>query len=489
MRIIRLSANAERNRVLSVFFGVAIVLFLVLKGTWGNGFDQANALTSPGQVFESSIARGRYALILSIVESGSFEFSKSLAAFAAPDVSMIGKKFVSIFPPGVALALTPFYAIGRMLGFGQLAAVGVISVIAFINTWLLYRLALKFGFSVWSSLLAAIAFIFGTNALAYSTVISQHHFTVLLLVCALHLLWEKRLIRRHAGFWTIYGLSILIDWPNLVILAPVAVYLLVQDIVMKRRFGLALVIPALGAIPVGLYGLYNSIVHKNPFAISQLSHRVEKVSDRGFVLGNLLKSQLLSTFYVRHIPNGLKVLLISGERGAMLYSPISLLALFGIPAMFRKDKAKTCMLLVIPVLIVLMYSMFGDVWGGSSFGPRYLIPAFAVLSLFVASGFESFKRNKVFLALFGVLLSLSIAINVVGAITTISIPGGRETKVLGLAPVIEIVMQVLNSAKLGSFVYNIIGYNILTGSSYLLFVFSTAMLTAAVVFWYASRLK
>jgi len=46
---------------------------------------------------------------------------------------------------------------------------------------------------------------------------------------------------------------------------------------------------------------------------------------------------------------------------------------------------------------LMIYSMWGDPWGGWAFGSRYLIPAYAAISVFLAVALEKFRRDKLFL--------------------------------------------------------------------------------------------
>lgn len=78
----------------------------------------------------------------------------------------------------------------------------------------------------------------------------------------------------------------------------------------------------------------------------------------------------------------------------------------------------------------LLYAMFGDPWGGWSFGSRYMIPSAAVVILFIPFVLTRFKRN-IFIYLFiAGLIIYSIFINTLGAVTTTEIPPKQEAKTL-----------------------------------------------------------
>jgi hypothetical protein len=74
--------------------------------------------------------------------------------------------------------------------------------------------------------------------------------------------------------------------------------------------------------------------------------------------------------------------------------------------------------------------MFGDPWGGWSFGARYMIPVNALLSILVGVAFYRFVKNPIFISLFFILLIYSLSVNTIGAVTTASVPPRVEALTL-----------------------------------------------------------
>ena len=88
-----------------------------------------------------------------------------------------------------------------------------------------------------------------------------------------------------------------------------------------------------------------------------------------------------------------------------------------------KKRVKIVGLLVSVMLInILLYSMWGDPWGGWAFGSRYLIPSYAILSIFIALLLTYWRKNYIFLILFSVVAIYSIFVNTLGALTTSALP-------------------------------------------------------------------
>ena len=146
---------------------------------------------------------------------------------------------------------------------------------------------------------------------------------------------------------------------------------------------------------------------------------------------------------------------------------------------------------------VVLYSMWGDPAGGWAFGGRYLIPAFAILSIFIGVSLEFFRKNILFLFLFIVLSFYSISVNTLGAITTSRNPPQSEILALEkLSGKQELYswdrnIQFVNAGKLKAFVYNDIAYKYVSTWDYYqyLTIFIASILCVHIAFLYASSRK
>lgn len=461
-----------------VFLGLCFVLLIILKGALGDGLEQARDLTDSGQAFESSIARGRYATVLSIVDDKRWDLSLESANFGAPDVSVAGKdSYVSIFPPGTAILISPFYSFGKLFNLGQLFASLTIALLAIFNSFMVYKLGIKMRIAPQVSLVSALLFLLASNALVYSTLVSQHHLTTFVLLLGLHIVLIKKSILKHISFWLIYGSSLLVDIPNVILLLPLVFYIFFTDILnfnitqkkIKIRFSYLLIFLLFFVIvPLIFYGYYNVQTVGDPLVFGQLLPRFSGL-DRPTSIA-IGFAEVLRPFDVNRLPQGLNILLFGKERGILYYSPIFLAAVFGIYRMYRASREKTYLLLSVILINLLLYSAFSDVWGGWSFGPRYLIPSFAVMSVFVGQALVEFHKRVLFIVIFALLALISIAVSVLGAVTTILIPPIHEAAGLGLDPTINVAINHLKNTPLGSFVYMQIISNYMNSIQFYFFV-------------------
>jgi hypothetical protein len=109
---------------------------------------------------------------------------------------------------------------------------------------------------------------------------------------------------------------------------------------------------------------------------------------------------------------------------------------------------------------LLLYSMWGDPWGGWAFGSRYLIPSYAILSIFLGYLLAKFNKNILLFIIFTLLCFYSVDINTIGALSTSAVP--PKVQVLELEKVSGIVqkynhergLDLLKNGKSKSFVYN-----------------------------------
>ena len=101
--------------------------------------------------------------------------------------------------------------------------------------------------------------------------------------------------------------------------------------------------------------------------------------------------------------------------------------------------------------------MFGDPWGGWSYGARYLIPSSAILSAGIAPVIDKFRKNYFFAIVFFIITLYSLYVNVLGAYTTNAIPPKIEAENL-VTPIpytYKYNENLLEKNLSGSLVYNI----------------------------------
>lgn len=435
--------------ILAIF--VVIVYALALRGLPGN--PNAQELKSSSWRYdgplELSPERGRYALVYSIAEDRSLQFSPDVAKLAIPDLAYSKSgEFVSLFAPGVSFIVLPGYWLGKMFGVAQVGTYALISVFALINFLLIFIIAHKLGAGKWSSFLGALTFAFATPAFAYGVNLYQHHISVFLLLISIYLLIRYNNYISLSFIWFACALAVIVDNPNLFLMFPAGIFAFFRmlnligaqykkDKVVQSIF--KSIITFVAILPPILFFLwYNNAAYGDPFqlpgtlpsvsAIDENNKPInEKVVDKAKNENNESKEKTAVGFFkTRNLYNGFYEHFISADRGILYFTPIILLGIFGLIFLYGKNPNIVALLTAVIGANVILYSMWGDPYGGWAFGSRYLIPSYAILSIGIALGFSAWKRRWIFSILFLILFTYSSWVNTLGAITTSAIPTRAE---------------------------------------------------------------
>ncbi len=467
-----------------------VILAMSVRGLPGN--PQIEELLLPrwqtAGPFESSNDRGRFALTYSFLEDHSFAFKTTVARFATPDLAATEDgDHVSLFAPGVSFLVMPGYIVGKHFGGAQVGTFAIVSMFALLNGLLLYALAKRLGAHPVAASLAALTFLFATPAFTYAVSLSQHHFSVFVLLLSLYLLvrfhtwWSLSLV------WFLCALSVVIDNPNVFFMFPVGMYALTRVISVNRmKEFLNIEIRPLYvltfvtmAIPMFFLGWFNLHSNGSPYQLSGTLDRVLSVgteSQHDPLNIEIVSAQLgvaedikegdankekkaVGFFETRNMLNGFDVHFVSPDRGMTTYAPIVLIGILGLFFLLRTEKSIAVVLIACIGANILLYSMWGDPWGGWAFGSRYLIPTYALLCLGLSLVLTRFGRNPFFVLIFAFLFVYSVGVNTLGALGTSAIPPRSE--VLALEQVTGKVQKYdyersydyLNTVGSKSFVY------------------------------------
>lgn len=392
--------------------------------------------------FELSNTTSRYALTQSLVENKSVFLNINQAQFSAPDVVYYAGKYFTIFTPGVSFLGVPFYIVGKYFGAPQIGSFSLMTLAAFINIFLVTRVARKMGANIYASLLGGFVFAFATNALGYTQTFTQHQLSTMVILLGLLNSLEKRNVINNVLFGSLFGVAALFDIPNVFLLSPMLLFILSKHFEFKKikdnvKVSVKLVGTGLlvGLIPlIVFFAWYNHTTASSYTKLAQNIGRVTNFSasqppkdkaeikkvEKKEVGGALINTP----FQTRSQLNGFYILMFSNERSWIYYSPILLLGMLGLWAAYKKTASRIVAILIIGVVSVnvVLYSMFGDPWGGWAFGPRYLIPAASLMAASVGVAVSHFKKNYLFAFAFLSLFTFSTYISILGAITTNSIP-------------------------------------------------------------------
>ncbi len=132
----------------------------------------------------------------------------------------------------------------------------------------------------------------------------------------------------------------------------------------------------------------------------------------------------------RNLTNGFYIHFLSPDRGIINYAPIVLFGILGLAYLYRKKYYYANLIVAIIGFNVLLYSMWGDPYGGWSFGSRYLIPTYAMLGIGIGIFLTHWKKNTAVLIIFFAVFIYSARVNTLGALTSNTNPPRVEVLAL-----------------------------------------------------------
>lgn len=427
-----------------------LFVFLALRGQLGNpsAVDVNTINWKDNGPFELSPERGRYALTYSLIEDKSFYFSTSLARFAIPDLGYKNGHYVSLFAPGVSFIAIPGYLVGKLLGASQVGTFAAVSLFAILNLILIKRISKLLGASGIASWLAALVFLFATPAFAYAVDLYQHHISTFLILLSVYIVIKAKKVWPLFFIWFLCATSIPVDYPNAVLMFPIGIAALFKMIRMQNMFGkLNIKIPIVNFLvflgilfPLVFFMWFNYKSYGNPFQFSGTVESIREIDSSGnpkpsktadpehvdeYLNPSQQKKSVVIFFSSRSVLNGFYMHFLSPDRGVVTFTPIVLFGLVGIYLLHKKREKHLAMLVGILGADVIIYSLWGDPWGGWAFGSRYLIPGYAILAIFISIFLTKLQEGglkKLLLIPFFVILAYSICVNTLGAITTSANP-------------------------------------------------------------------
>lgn len=443
--------------LLSSILFISLILALSIRGIAGNPSEKDinEAKWKEAGPLELSPDRSRFALMFSLVENGSFQFSLPIARMATPDVAYNNGKYVSLFAPSLSFLIAPGYIIGKYFGIGQVGSFAIISLFSIINFFLIKNIAKMIGASSIAATIGAFVFLFATPAFAYAVSLYQHHISTFLVLFSIYSLLRWKSLWSVALVWALTAFSISVDNPNFVFMTPIVIWALsrmfsqdTSENKVNLQFKLLGILTFFAAIiPLAFFLWFNQMSHGNALKLSGTLPAVKVIDESGrpgiptqdignkereerFLNPQKQKKSASGFFKTRSLLNGFYIHFISPDRGILYYAPIIFLAIIGVPLLLKQHPSLLALFLSIIGGNILLYSMWGDPWGGWAFGSRYLIPSFAVLSILIAIVLEYFKRNIAIMALVLILFVYSAMVNTLGAITTNANPPKGEAKAL-----------------------------------------------------------
>lgn len=436
---------------------VATILLFSVRGNLGNpvSVELSETFWKEDGPFELSPERGRYGLLYSLIEDKSLYFSVNLARFIAPDLGYINERYVSLFPPAVSFVAVPGYLIGKYFEMSQVGAFVTITLFAFTNLLLISKIVVLITKNRIIGILSGMIFLFATPAYAYGVNLYQHHISTFLILFSILILISTKKIWPLFIVWFLCAMSIPVDYPNLFLMFPIGVFALFRivkiiktkdDVNIKININIYSVLTFIGLVlPILFFGWFNQNSYGNPFQFSGTVPSARAIDDNGkptapkgfdfedvekYINPDKQEKTTLNFFESRDILNGIYLHTASPDRGIIYFTPVMLVGLIGIIILQKKKNEYLPMLVGVVFSNLVLYSMWGDPWGGWAFGSRYLIPAYSILAIFTGVALSEFRRKWLFLALFYPILIYSVLVNTLGALTTSANPPKVEALAL-----------------------------------------------------------
>ena len=352
-------------------------------------------------------------LPLSILRDGNFDLDEFPFLFDRDKfpypryLRLVNGHYVSDYPVGAALLAIPFYlpsALGHVdpqsslvEDLEKLSAAVIVALSAVVLYLALRRLTSRSG-----SLLVTALYALGTSSLSESSqALWQHGASQLALTAALYCLVRGR---TEGGWVAFAGFPLafaVISRPTDVLLAlPLGIYVLVHH--RRHVWGFLL-----GALAPGFFQLwYNAVYFGDPFRVQFFFTLSTAV--RGLPLG----AEAWSTPFWK----GLAGILLSPGRGLFIYSPVFLLSVLGIGLAWRRN-GDLLLRYASPgvFLTIVVYSKWGNWWGGASYGPRLLADLSPVLALCLYPVSAMLRSRRALKAALIILAAWSVGAHSIGA--------------------------------------------------------------------------
>jgi len=278
--------------------------------------------------------------------------------------------------PAQAVALVPFYLLGRVMiralavppsdrdvvmAFAVTLSSSTFSALAATLWFVLFA---RRGFGASLCLKAAVACAFGTPLFAYSGWLFSEPLAICLLTGASLAAFGTDNpvgIKRAALTGFLLGACLLVRPTHALVVPVFAAAILVRD--GKGGWLSSLALVATAALGVGVYFGWNYHLYGNPL-------------DFGYP--EFADGKRLNGFETPMVW-GLFGFLLSPGKSVFMFAPAALVAILGLPRLFRRDRGLAVLAVGAPIVSLILFSRYTQWEGGYCFGPRYLLPAIVLL--------------------------------------------------------------------------------------------------------------
>jgi hypothetical protein len=340
----------------------------------------------------------RYDTIRSVLEDHTFAVDNY--TYNSADLIKYKMHFYSSKAPGTfIIGILPFAISKFLLDFipmdpnlrlhliCYLTSVFSITVLAALCAPLIFLLLLRLGAQTKQAIAVALAINLATILFPFSTVFFSHAATATVAFASFYFLFshpEKEYYLLLAGFAA--GFAILLEYPAAIISVALLIY---TAFIYKNQVRRQLIVGAGFALAMLLLMTYNYLSFQNPFFIPYEAYATESnpvfEAHRHGILG--IRLPFFEPHFFPTFISNLAEITYQPLRGIFFCNPILVLIFPGFYFLFREKfiRRECLFILFITLSYFIFNASYGDsivYWGGgTSFGPRHLIPILPFLSI------------------------------------------------------------------------------------------------------------
>ncbi|MGI9146845.1 MAG: hypothetical protein ACR2IK_09900 [Chloroflexota bacterium] len=369
-----------------------------------------------------------YALARRMVDNATFSLDRGDPALITNPEIITGPDGMGYahFNPGLPMLIAPLYEIGKVLSpwlphVSEFTAADFLvsmtnAVVTTGAVLLVVLLVRELGYPLRAALLAGAALGFGSMTWNYATTLFTEPATGVCVLLSVLLLVRSRRNPRPAQLIFAAGLAaggaLLMRVSGLVFMPGLAVYLVLAHRRLGWRLIWLLAAFSLGcAVLVAATGWYNFARFGNVLETGYtITTNTAHSSDRNELADGL--ATRVGGHGLDQILYALVALLISPGRGVLLFAPVLILGLLGLPALARRWPLEAALLVVLSGSLLVAEAILPfDYWfGGWSYGPRYLVPMLGLGAVSAAAWFARVSRGPAIGLLGGGVLALMVAL-------------------------------------------------------------------------------
>lgn len=368
---------------------IAVVLALLLFGIY---------LLSFSGVLYSQDSMSMFAVTESFVKRGEFNTDQLWTLFKARnEIAPDGESYAK-YGYGTSLFAVPLYALALHLPFD----LGLIqttlltsSIVVALTGALVFLSARRLKFSRDVSIVAALLFGLATPAWVYAKQFWSEPYALFTLFAAFYFLQRFRAGLRSrdalvAG--VALGLAVATRLTNAALI-PIFMWYGFADGLRdaRTRRGLAWFTFTLALFALSI-AWYDWVRYGHPLSTG---YRADETFNTPFLLGAY-------------------GLLFSPGKGLFLYVPFLVALGLSLPLFFKRAQRETTLILLTFAFYLFTFSTWYYWWGGTNWGPRFLVPTLPFLVLMITPAIELAKTKKLFAIVFSVLSLLAFYFQLLG---------------------------------------------------------------------------